>query len=641
MTSTYSANLGIELMGTGDQSGTWGTTTNNNLGTLLEQSIVGYVSQAVTDGADTTILITNGSSSVGRNYVINLTGALTANRNVLVPAVNKTYVFVNSTTGGFSVTVKVTGQTGVTIANGKKALVYVNGVDVIEIANAPVTEAGTQTLINKTLNAATLTGTVTATTITSPAATNLTIQSAGTTAMTIDTSQNVGIGGSPSSFKFFVTGTASGLLTRVTDAVAQSYDIGTTSAGVYFNTPNNGYYAWQTNSAERMRIDTSGNVGIGTTSPNAKLNVYSSSSTANLTQWNGGTSDASFITIAKSGTTGGTAGTPQFSLGMDYSTTYVDLTAIKFARDSGAGGNMQFFTGVNANGAERMRIDSSGNVGIGTNSPVATGGLLQVSGKGNEASARFTGNANGMSVVNQSGLTVYTNLSAGSADSTLVAGNTAGTYMAFGIHNGTSYSERMRIDTSGNLLVGGTSADAKFVVTNTTNTPVGRIYSSATSGYTSETFQVIAGQPSGTGFKLASFYTNNAAAYAAYIRGDGTIFAVSTTIQAISDERTKENIVSSNDGLNVISALRPVRFDFKEGFGNGKQNQLGFIAQEMEQVFPEAVDEWGESDDPDKPYKSVGSGTLIPVLVKAIQELKATVDAQAAEITALKTKVGI
>ena len=160
MTSTYSANLGIELMGTGDQSGTWGTTTNNNLGTLLEQSIVGYVSQAVTDGADTTILITNGSSSVGRNYVINLTGALTANRNVLVPAVNKTYVFVNSTTGGFSVTVKVTGQTGVTIANGKKALVYVNSVDVIEIANAPVTEAGTQTLINKTLTSPTMTAPV-------------------------------------------------------------------------------------------------------------------------------------------------------------------------------------------------------------------------------------------------------------------------------------------------------------------------------------------------------------------------------------------------------------------------------------------------------------------------------------------------
>jgi hypothetical protein len=161
MASTYSTNLALELMGTGDQSGTWGNTTNNNLGTLLEQAIVGYVSQAVTDGADTTLTIANGASSNGRNYVINLTGTLTAARNVIVPAVNKPYIFVNATTGGFAVTVKVTGQTGVTIANGKKAIVYCNSTDVIEVANAPVTEAGTQTLTNKTLGATTFTADIT------------------------------------------------------------------------------------------------------------------------------------------------------------------------------------------------------------------------------------------------------------------------------------------------------------------------------------------------------------------------------------------------------------------------------------------------------------------------------------------------
>ena len=150
MPSTYSTNLKIELIATGEQSGTWGDTTNLNLGTLVEQAIAGYDTQAVTDGAATVVTISNGVSSVGRNYVIELTGALTANRTVEVPAVDKPYVFFNNTSGGFSVTVKVSGGTGVTIANGKTAIVYTNSVDVIEVANAPVTEAGTQTLTNKT-----------------------------------------------------------------------------------------------------------------------------------------------------------------------------------------------------------------------------------------------------------------------------------------------------------------------------------------------------------------------------------------------------------------------------------------------------------------------------------------------------------
>lgn len=155
MASTYSTNLKLELMGTGDQSGTWGDTTNTNLGTLLEQAIVGYTTQAITDGADTTITIANGATSVARNYVLQLTGALTANRNLIVPAIQKSYIIHNATTGGFSVTVKVSGQTGVTVANGKRALVYNNGTDIIEFANAPVTETGTQTLTNKTLSTGT------------------------------------------------------------------------------------------------------------------------------------------------------------------------------------------------------------------------------------------------------------------------------------------------------------------------------------------------------------------------------------------------------------------------------------------------------------------------------------------------------
>lgn len=158
MASTYSSNLKLELMGTGDQSGTWGDTTNTNLGTLLEQAIVGYSTQLITNGADTVLTISNGSSSVARNYILELTGALTGNRNLIVPAIQKSYIIYNNTSGGFAVTVKVSGQTGVTISNGKKAIVYNNGTDVIEVVNDPVTQTGTQTLTNKTLTAPIING---------------------------------------------------------------------------------------------------------------------------------------------------------------------------------------------------------------------------------------------------------------------------------------------------------------------------------------------------------------------------------------------------------------------------------------------------------------------------------------------------
>lgn len=146
MASTYSTNLGIELIATGEQSGTWGATTNVNLGTLLEQAIAGYSTQAVTDSSSATVLtIANGASSTGRNAVISLTGALTAARVVEVPAKNKLYIFRNDTTGGFAVTVKVTGQTGVSIPNGSSVIGYVNSTDFVQVAQfpLPVTLGGT------------------------------------------------------------------------------------------------------------------------------------------------------------------------------------------------------------------------------------------------------------------------------------------------------------------------------------------------------------------------------------------------------------------------------------------------------------------------------------------------------------------
>jgi hypothetical protein len=132
MASTYSSSLRLELMATGDQSGTWGDTTNTNLGTLLEQAITGVLSVAQGDVANLTLTTVNGGSDQARNAVVNVTGALTAQRNVVVQTANKLYLIKNSTTGGFSIVAKTASGTGVTIVNGTSQWVYSDGTNVVQ-----------------------------------------------------------------------------------------------------------------------------------------------------------------------------------------------------------------------------------------------------------------------------------------------------------------------------------------------------------------------------------------------------------------------------------------------------------------------------------------------------------------------------
>jgi hypothetical protein len=136
MASTYSTNLALELIGTGDQSGTWGNTTNTNLGTLIEQAVSGVVTQAMAD-SNQTITIPNGATGVARNMYIECTGALTAGRQLIVPTNKKLYFIFNNTTGGFAITVLVSGQTGVSVPAGKKVILVMNsaGTDVVDATN--------------------------------------------------------------------------------------------------------------------------------------------------------------------------------------------------------------------------------------------------------------------------------------------------------------------------------------------------------------------------------------------------------------------------------------------------------------------------------------------------------------------------
>ena len=137
MASTYSQ-YKIELVGTGEQAGTWGTTTNNNFGSATPGTYQGF-EQAIGGRADvtmssTTITLTLTNSNAAqdaRALYLNLTGTPGGAADLIVPALQKSYLVKNGTTGGFAVTIKVTGQTGVSIPNGKTVWVYNNGTDVV------------------------------------------------------------------------------------------------------------------------------------------------------------------------------------------------------------------------------------------------------------------------------------------------------------------------------------------------------------------------------------------------------------------------------------------------------------------------------------------------------------------------------
>ena len=135
MPSTYSPSLRLELIGSGEQSGTWGNTTNNNLGTLLEQSIAGVVDIAVST-VDVTLTNYNGVTDQSRQAVLNVTGTTSAIRNIIAPLVRKTYIIKNGTTGGFGIVIKPPSGTGVTIPNGGTSTVYCNGTNFLLVTGS-------------------------------------------------------------------------------------------------------------------------------------------------------------------------------------------------------------------------------------------------------------------------------------------------------------------------------------------------------------------------------------------------------------------------------------------------------------------------------------------------------------------------
>lgn len=139
MASTYSPNLRIELIGNGEQSNTWGTTTNTNLGTLIEQAISGLVSVDVTAG-NVTLTTLNGASDQSRQMIIVATGTPGVTRTITAPAVNKVYIVYNNSNAALSFI--ASGGIGVSLSVGAKKLIYCDGTNFVEAINSVAITSG-------------------------------------------------------------------------------------------------------------------------------------------------------------------------------------------------------------------------------------------------------------------------------------------------------------------------------------------------------------------------------------------------------------------------------------------------------------------------------------------------------------------
>jgi hypothetical protein len=168
MASSFSTDLKLELMVTGENSGTWGDKTNSNLN-LLQQAIAGYQAIALTS-TNTTLAMTDATISDARNAVLKFTGTITANCTVFVASgIEKTYTIENGTSGAFTLALNQVGGASVIFGASDKTtkLVYLNGTDAVDLGFVNLTAP--QTLTNKTLTAPTInSGTIGTATLTSP-----------------------------------------------------------------------------------------------------------------------------------------------------------------------------------------------------------------------------------------------------------------------------------------------------------------------------------------------------------------------------------------------------------------------------------------------------------------------------------------
>jgi hypothetical protein len=500
--ATYS-NIGIKLITTGDESGTWGTSTNTNFSDVLDEAIAGAVTYNISSDADFTLTVSDGTSSDARHAVIKFTSTTLTATRVCTFAPNdlqKTWVVINSTTGGQSLTFKQGSAGGtVTVPNGESAIIYSDGGGSSAGAVTRVLDSFTNTKITTgTLNATTLD-------LTNLEVTNIKAKD-GTAALTIADStgkvtvstelavDNLNLSGNAitstdtnGNIDLTPNGTGEVNITKV-DIDSGAIDgtpIGASSASTgAFTTLS----ASSTVSGTGFSTYLASPPAIGSTAANT--GAFTTLTTSSTVTLNGGTANGVLYLNGSKVATSGSALTfdgTTFQLSRSSGDIILNdtsgSTSIRFLT---TGGINYLQTGGSTSGtyaplaftnrggtAEYMRLTDTG-LGIGTTSPATK---LQVEAAAARCDTRISRNQSSGEI----GTLQFAALDSGSAAQVytqIISGITSATagaeqgYLAFETVNAGAVAERIRLDTSGNLLVGATtnSLNARLKVAGATRT---------------------------------------------------------------------------------------------------------------------------------------------------------------------------
>ena len=392
-----------------------------------------------------------------------------------------------------------------------------------------------------------------------------------------------------------------------TAATLQFTNSGVTTENGYIRVTDTGLMSL----SNKAYITSAGDVGIGTGSPNQRLQVTGSNGTG-----------FAGATLQNSNGNVGLAGV-QFSS----DTTYSKSAIAQVRENANGNGPLVFYVDSAtdaadwAAGDEKMRISAAGNVGIGTTTTTYKTNIVYTNSAGGVAETGLylrntaTGNSTQMLF---DGHRSY---------SLLVQGSFGAPAGGFTIQDNTAVVARLSIDSSGNLLVG-TTSPATASQSTVVGASLGGTFSWAVihNAADSAVRGILSRCPNYSGDDGYLFIGNRVTSDVFYIKTNGNVLNLNNSYGALSDIKLKENIIDATPKLNNLNQVRVVSYNLK----GENQKQIGVIAQELEQIFPGMVDEMVDRDSEgnslETTTKAIKYSVFVPMLIKAIQELTARLE---------------